>query len=256
VDLAANGKEAVAALSHLPYDLVFMDCQMPVMDGYEATAVIRSDESTVLNAQIPIVAMTANAMLSDAEKCFAAGMNEHIAKPIALKSLTDALYAWLPESCHLDLGKGLQQPTTDQASGLTDPASQQVALDTKAQVALEVQPIIITQPVFDSVALSELLSGDRDLSIVILRQFVSELDGQFMHFSEPELMQDAGAVADLLHLIKGVAANVGTMALSELANGLEHQVKQTQTSLTAAEVAQLEVKYAETKLLVQAYIES
>jgi HPt (histidine-containing phosphotransfer) domain-containing protein len=69
-------------------------------------------------------------------------------------------------------------------------------------------------------------------------------------------MQDVGAVADLLHLIKGVAANVGTMALSELASGLERQVKQNQTSLTAAEVAQLEVKYAETKLLVQAYIES
>jgi CheY-like chemotaxis protein len=227
-----------------------------VMDGYEATEVIRSNESTVLNAQIPVVAMTANAMSGDAEKCFAAGMNEHIAKPVALKSLTDALYAWLPESCHLDSGKGPQQPTTDQANWLTDPASQQVALDTKAQVAVEPQPIITTQPVFDSVALSELLGGDRDLSIVILGQFVSELDGQFMHFSEPKLIQDAGASAALLHLIKGAAASVGSMALSELASGLEHQVKQTQTSLTAAEVAQLEVKYAETKLLVQAYIES
>jgi PAS domain S-box-containing protein len=256
VDLAADGKEAVAALSHLPYDLVFMDCQMPVMDGYEATAVIRANEGKVLNAQIPIVAMTANAMLGDAEKCFAAGMNEHIAKPVALKSLTEALYAWLPGSCHPDSGKGLQLPINDQASWLTDPASQQVELDTKAQVAVETQPIITNEPVFDGVALSERLGGDRDLSIVILGHFISELDGQFMHFSEPKLIQDVGAVADLLHLIKGVAANVGTMALSELASGLERQVKQTQTSLTAAEVAQLEVKYVETKLLVQAYIES
>ena len=107
VDLAANGKEAVVALSHFPYDLVFMDCQMPVMDGYEATRVIRSSESTVLNTKIPIVAMTANAMSGDAEKCFAAGMDEHVAKPISVKSLTDALYAWLPKSCHPGL-KGLQ----------------------------------------------------------------------------------------------------------------------------------------------------
>jgi CheY-like chemotaxis protein/HPt (histidine-containing phosphotransfer) domain-containing protein len=256
VDLAADGKEAVAALSHLPYDLVFMDCQMPVMDGYEATAVIRAHESKVLNAQIPILAMTANAMLGDAEKCFAAGMNEHIAKPIALKSLADALYVWLPESCHPNSGKGLQQPVNDQADGLTDPASQQVELDTKVQVAVEIQPIITTEPVFDSVALSERLGGDRGLSVEIFGHFISELDDQFMHFSKPKLMQDVGAVADLLHLIKGVAANVGTMALSELASGLERQVKQTQTSLTEAEVAQLEVKYAETKLLVQAYIES
>ena len=256
VDLAADGKEAVAALSHLPYDLVFMDCQMPVMDGYEATGVIRAHESTALNTQIPIVAMTANAMSGDVEKCLAAGMNEHVAKPITLKKLTEALYAWLPESCHPDSGKAFQQPTNDQAGGLTGPASQQVELDTKAQVAVETQPIITTEPVFDGVALSERLGGDRDLSIVILGHFVSELDGQFMHFSEPKLMQDVGAVADLLHLIKGVAANVGTMALSELASGLERQVKQTQASLTAAEVAQLEVKYAETKLLVQAYIES
>jgi len=256
VDLAADGKEAVAALSHLPYDLVFMDCQMPVMDGYEATGVIRAHESTVLNTQIPIVAMTANTMSGDAEKCLVAGMNEHVAKPITLKKLTEALYAWLPESCHPDSGKALQQPTNDQAGGLTGPASQQVELDTKVQVAVEVQPIITTEPVFDSVALSERLGGDKDLSVEILGHFISELDGQFMHFSESKLMQDVGAVADLLHLIKGVAANVGTMALSELASGLERQVKQTQTSLTAAEVAQLEVKYAETKLLVQAYIES
>jgi PAS domain S-box-containing protein len=169
------------------------------------------------------------------------------------KSVVDVL---LPESCHPALAEGLQQPTNDQAGGLTGPASQQVELDTKVQVAVEVQPIITTEPVFDSVALSERLGGDKDLSVEILGHFISELDGQFMHFSEPELMQDAVAVADLLHLIKGVAANVGTMALSELTSGLERQVKQTQTSLTAAEVAQLEVKYAETKLLVQAYIES
>ncbi|MBA6378331.1 MULTISPECIES: response regulator [unclassified Colwellia] len=97
VDLAANGEEALNSLKNLPFDLVFMDCQMPVMDGYEATKKIRLPQSKVLNNNIPIIAMTANSMQGDRERCLAAGMDDFIAKPVNPIKLQEALKRWLPK---------------------------------------------------------------------------------------------------------------------------------------------------------------
>jgi signal transduction histidine kinase/CheY-like chemotaxis protein len=97
VDLAANGEEALNSLENLPFDLVFMDCQMPVMDGYEATQQIRHSESKVLNREITIIAMTANSMEGDREKCLAVGMNDFISKPVNPNKVQEALIRWLPK---------------------------------------------------------------------------------------------------------------------------------------------------------------
>ncbi|MEG3767118.1 response regulator [Alteromonas sp. 14N.309.X.WAT.G.H12] len=95
-DVAANGQEALVALENLPYDLVLMDCQMPVMDGFEATRKIRAPDSKVLNSNITIVAMTANAMQGDKDKCLAVGMNDFISKPVESSKLQQILTQWLP----------------------------------------------------------------------------------------------------------------------------------------------------------------
>ena len=84
-DVVANGQEAVNALQIIPYDLVLMDCQMPEMDGFEATRSIRQEGSKALNPQIPIIAMTAFTMRGDRDKCIQAGMNDFIAKPVQQK---------------------------------------------------------------------------------------------------------------------------------------------------------------------------
>jgi len=97
VDVVANGLEAIKALESIPYDLVIMDCQMPELDGYEATALIRSEASSVRNHRIPIIAMTANAMQGDQQKCLDAGMNDHIAKPVSAAMLAKTLEKWLPQ---------------------------------------------------------------------------------------------------------------------------------------------------------------
>ncbi|WP_166425459.1 response regulator [Paraglaciecola sp. 20A4] len=97
-DVAANGEEALVALKSLPYDLVFMDCQMPVMDGFEASRCIRDPQSKVLNKDIPIVAMTANTMQGDRAKCLAAGMNDFISKPVETVKLQQTLELWLAKS--------------------------------------------------------------------------------------------------------------------------------------------------------------
>jgi CheY-like chemotaxis protein len=96
-DAVANGKEALASLRSIPYDLVLMDCQMPEMSGYEATACIRDPHSGVCNPEIPVVALTAYAMNGDREKCLAAGMNDYISKPVHPAALEAVLAKWLPE---------------------------------------------------------------------------------------------------------------------------------------------------------------
>jgi CheY-like chemotaxis protein/two-component sensor histidine kinase len=95
VDIVANGQETIEALRLIPYDLVLMDCQMPEMDGFEATRLIRREESKVLDCNIPISAMTASAMKGDKERCLQAGMNDFIAKPVRMKELENILAAWL-----------------------------------------------------------------------------------------------------------------------------------------------------------------
>jgi CheY-like chemotaxis protein len=95
VDLAANGREAVRMWEQIPYDVVFMDCQMPEMDGYEATAEIRRlEQGSPTHRHTPIVALTANAMSGEREKCLSAGMDDFVSKPIPFGALEGLLRRW------------------------------------------------------------------------------------------------------------------------------------------------------------------
>ncbi len=94
--LAKNGQEAIEAVKKTPYDIVFMDCQMPVLDGFEATRTIREKTNGATNPQVPIVAMTAHAMKGAREECLAAGMDDYISKPVTPAAIYRMLQKWLP----------------------------------------------------------------------------------------------------------------------------------------------------------------
>jgi CheY-like chemotaxis protein len=93
VDVVANGAEAVAAIGRIPYDLVFMDCQMPEMDGYQATQAIRRSETP--DRHLPVIALTAAAMQGDRQRCLDAGMDDYLAKPVTRAALVETLQRWL-----------------------------------------------------------------------------------------------------------------------------------------------------------------
>ncbi len=104
VDIVGNGQETINALQLIPYSLVLMDCQMPEMDGFEATRRIRQEGSMVLTPNIPIIAMTASAMSGDREKCIRAGMDDFIAKPVRKEELEEMLTRWLREKKNISYG--------------------------------------------------------------------------------------------------------------------------------------------------------
>jgi CheY-like chemotaxis protein len=94
VQVAADGREALEAISQTQFDLIFMDCHMPTMDGYEATKEIRLREAGATH--IPVIALTASAMPQDRKLCFDAGMDDYLSKPLRAESLRSILVEWLP----------------------------------------------------------------------------------------------------------------------------------------------------------------
>jgi len=122
-DAVANGAEALKALESIPYDLVLMDVQMPEMDGIEATRRIRSPRSAACDPRVPIIAMTANAMAGDRQKCLDAQMNDYVSKPVSPQSLAEVLQRWLP--------------------GTTDPGEQPSDLSASADPCLTTEACLV-----------------------------------------------------------------------------------------------------------------
>ena len=201
-DAVYNGVDALKALATVPYDLVLMDVQMPEMDGLEATRQIRDPQSTVLNHQIPVVAMTAHAMQSDREKCIAAGMNDYMSKPIFPQTLVAALEKWLPPD-----GAGPKETTP----GLVC-----------AAVPL---PLPGGDRVFDREGLVARLMDDEPFTRSVVASFLEDLPRQLEALLGCLTAGDTRGVQSRAHTIKGVAGNVGGEALRGVAAAMEQSAK-------------------------------
>lgn len=228
IDLAGNGMEAISALEKDPFDLVLMDCQMPEMDGYAATRHIRDRQSSVRDHTIPIIAMTANAMQGDREKCIAAGMNDYIAKPVDPVKLRRALEQWLPADCRSGTA---QLRTLKEKPGL--PIAATAAGNCESTHAAEA-------PVFDNDAMHKRLMGDAALMRTVAEAFIGDMQQQIITLKTAATAGDIQQTAAQAHKIKGAAANVGGMALSAHALKLEQAGKAGGLETVRNELPELE----------------
>jgi PAS domain S-box-containing protein len=198
-DAVANGEEALRALETLPYDLVLMDVNMPVMDGLEASRRIREPQSTMLNPRIPIIAMTANAMKGDQEVCLAAGMNGYISKPVSPRTVAEALSKWLP-------------PAPVSSRPCISKTSMSAAMDQQAHSKL---------PVFNAPEMGARLMNDDNLVRSVLATFLHDLPTLLAALREHLSTGDTANAARVAHALKGAASSICGDALSEAAFALE-----------------------------------
>lgn len=206
VDTADNGAQAVAACGQHRYDLVLMDMQMPEMDGLEATRRIRQLPD---RADVPIVAMTANAFQEDREACLAAGMNDHMAKPVDPQLMLAMLGRWVRTS---------QSESSEpvQPDGLMTVPPRQI----RADAVPKADPAIL-----DQVLLTALSNGRPELAAKVVSRFVQHHAQDGVKLLQLLADGDHKAVLVLVHALKGGAGQIGAMRLFGVAAQLEGELR-------------------------------
>ena len=224
IDIAEDGKKAVSMAQYKPYDLILMDCQMPVMSGYEATGMIRKWEMTQHLPRLPIIAMTANAMTGDREKCLAAGMDDYLSKPIKTDALKEKLELWL-------IGDSNNTPA-DERSELQE----REVLDTGHS-----EQVLIDQTTFNT--LKELMDDDFPDLIESYKEDAQKLLDSLKSSSREA---DTEVMIRAVHTLKSSSNNIGATALAEMALEIEALCKDNNVSQAEALIPELESLFAQT----------
>jgi CheY-like chemotaxis protein len=221
IDFAENGREALEATETKKYDLVFMDCQMPEMDGLTATRLIRERESKETAAvgipRVPIVALTAHAMQGDRELCLAAGMDDYLTKPFTLTQVEHVLARWIPGNNTKQtpsvssrppeaLVTGSQEPNTAGGGGKRSaPTADATILDQSSLTAIRV----LQRP------------GHPDIFTRIVSQYVETSREMVARVRQAVLSKDAAELRAAAHRLKSSSAQLGAVALAADCRELE-----------------------------------
>lgn len=202
-DVASNGRDAVAATTRVSYRIIFMDCQMPEMDGFEATRQIRLMEKH--GSHVPVIAMTANVLDGARERCLAAGMNDYISKPVSVEQFQAALQRWIPDciddSSHAPLESPAQHAPSSSAAGVST---------------------VIDEECFTT------LRGMMDEArfTAFLEKFLTSTEQRIQQLRIHLAAADADNLFLVAHNLKGSTGNVGARALSAACQRLEHLAKE------------------------------
>jgi diguanylate cyclase (GGDEF)-like protein len=188
MDIAGNGREALERVARRSYDLILMDCHMPEMNGFEATRQIRALKGE--SANLPIIAMTANAQQGDSDQCLAAGMNDYLAKPFKLNALKEKLQLWL--------GRETSQSAMTGSLAMVD-----------------------TQQVLDGQMLKQLREEIGNAFVKMVTFFLEDAPGQLEAIVQAIAVADAAALGELAHSLKGAGRNLGANQFAAIAKQLE-----------------------------------
>jgi CheY-like chemotaxis protein len=247
VFLANDGQEAVDAVGKEHYDAVLMDIQMPVMDGYLATEAIRSDPRY---KDLPIIAMTAHAMAGDREKCLAAGMNDHVTKPIDPEQLFSTLGKWV--RADRDSRQALPREII-----IADERAEEVSLQDGAstQAESEEEYLPVSLPGFDLPAGLVRLQGNRGLYRKLMQDFAANYSGVAGEIRQALTAGDMDLVHSLVHNLKAVAGNLSATDVLAAVVEMEKLVRR-EDEATAPTPETLEQKLAALEKVLKQALES
>ena len=224
-ETAGNGQVALEKLQATNYDMVLMDCQMPVLDGYAATRRWRKyEQASGAPQRLPIIAMTANAMAGDRQKCLDAGMDDYLAKPVTRGELERCINRW----------RGVRMPVAP-APAPAKPAEQAA------------QPAVLNAAVLDD--LRDVLGGEVDRIIALYLEDAPRLIAQL---ERAVVGNDPIALRVAAHTLKSSSANVGATTLSEAARDLEHGARDGTLAKPEALVARIVGEFARVRTALQA----
>ncbi|MBF0297973.1 MAG: response regulator [Oligoflexia bacterium] len=232
-DVVTNGADAVRALEEKAYDIIFMDIQMPVMDGLEATRLIRKSKN-ILNQKIPIIATTASAMKNDIAMFLNEELNDYLAKPIEMNKLVYILQKWLKPS-----GAKSTVPTVSTVTTMLGPELPQIQM-----------PIQTAMPtIFNSKDLIRRLMGNRDFAKKIVAIFLKDIPLMMTTLQTHLDSKDIKNLKIITHSIKGATSNVGAEQMKNLIMEMEAAAKQEDMEGVSMRMSDLQIQLD--KLLVQ-----
>jgi len=233
VEVADNGREALEKLANGTFDLVFMDVQMPELDGLEATRRIRMGERGS-DAHIPIIGLTANAMMGDREKCLEAGMDDYVAKPVRKANLLAAIErvgSHLPDRQDLDAGNGT-------ATAEPDPDAMHLVLDLEALADLKSLEAVSD---FSLREVVELFFSDGPTRIEAIRRASDQRNGADLELEA--------------HALKGSARDLGASKMADICQELEIRGESGSFDQVAELLAEVETEYARAKDALKEYLD-
>jgi len=248
---AADGEQALLALREGAVDVVLMDCQMPVLDGYAATRHWRAEEREAGHTRLPIIAMTANAMAGDRERCLQAGMDDYLSKPIARTTLHALLKRWgdgkaasparpsaEPDHARLTANSS-RAPSAEHGSALQDDDSR---VGSKPQ------------PVLDRDVLDELHAVIGDSALQIISVFLDDAPAMVQQLQQAAQGSDEPRLQAIAHSLKSSSANVGALSLSAVAQRIEHEARSGSLQRPAVAVALLVAEFARARVALTGYL--
>ncbi|TKB25518.1 response regulator [Desulfopila sp. IMCC35006] len=237
VQIADNGAQAIDILEKTSFDLIFMDCQMPVMDGFQATRKIRELEIRANNTMhIPIIALTANALLGDRERCLEAGMNDYLSKPFQLDQLASIIGRWYKEPL-----PATKQPLV------------QALTETVASVGngeSEEESGILDDSVLASIRQLQ-MDDEPDLLSEVIRAYLHDTDMIILSLDDAQAEEDVEGLKSNAHTLKSSSANVGALLLSDAASRLEKYCATNTPEANTILVSEMRHEYARAKVALE-----
>lgn len=235
IEIVGNGREALTALAAAPYDLVLMDCQMPVMDGYEATVALRCREKNgVAPKRTPVIAITAHALVGDHARCLAAGMDDYITKPIIFDELRRVIELWLASPTPI--------PDTAHPNGAASHPMIEEATNTNSA------------PPVDMVRLRDAMGDDAEEVREILELCITQLTKNIAELRHAIEREDANALDLVGHNCAGVSANCGFAAMIEPFRELECRGREGRLAGAADIVTTIEKEFARTQIFLHKHV--